>query len=117
MPVIVAELSQRQRRATQEAVAKERALERLYSAEQMTTLGLLAAGIAHELNNAIWVVSSKTERLEALFMELLEEVHPEASQFLILACCLGRKGHPVKRGNAVLCLKSCISYPKISPAS
>lgn len=45
MPVIVAELSQRQRRATQEAVAKERALERLYSAEQMTTLGQLAAAL------------------------------------------------------------------------
>ncbi|ELU9847902.1 cyclic nucleotide-binding domain-containing protein [Vibrio cholerae] len=91
MPVIVAELSQRQRRATQEAVAKERALERLYSAEQMTTLGQLAAGIAHELNNAIGVVSSKTERLEALFMELLEEVHPEASQFFDFGLLFGQK--------------------------
>ncbi|NNN98033.1 cyclic nucleotide-binding domain-containing protein [Vibrio sp. B1-2] len=90
-PVIVNELSRRQRRATQESVAKEKALERLYSAEQMTTLGQLAAGIAHELNNAIGVVSSKSERLEVLFMELLEEVHPEASLFFDFGLMYGQK--------------------------
>lgn len=81
MPVMVNELSRRQRRATQEAVAKEKALQQLHTAEQMTTLGQLAAGIAHELNNAIGVVSSKTERLQQELLELLEEVHPEASQY------------------------------------
>ncbi len=91
MPVIVAELSRRQRRAMQEAVAKEKALERLHMAEQMTTLGQLAAGISHELNNAIGVVSSKTERLESLFIELLHEVHPEASQFFDFGLLYGQK--------------------------
>lgn len=81
MPVMVNELSRRQRRATQEALAKEKALQQLHTAEQMTTLGQLAAGIAHELNNAIGVVSSKTERLQQELLELLEEVHPEASQY------------------------------------
>ncbi len=52
MPVMVNELSRRQRRAMQEAIAKEGAA-KLHTAEQMTTLGQLAAGIAHELNNAI----------------------------------------------------------------
>lgn len=91
MPVIVAELSRRQRRAMQEAVAKEKALERLHMAEQMSTLGQLAAGISHELNNAIGVVSSKTERLESLFIDLLQEVHPEASQFFDFGLLYGQK--------------------------
>ncbi|MEH0689164.1 cyclic nucleotide-binding domain-containing protein [Vibrio cholerae] len=76
MPVMVNELNRRQHRATQEALAKEKALQQLHTAEQMTTLGQLAAGIAHELNNAIGVVSSKTERLQQELSELLAEVKP-----------------------------------------
>ena len=81
MPVIVNELSRRQRRATREALAKERALQELYTAEQMTTLGQLAAGLAHELNNAISVVNSKSKRLQTVIMELLAESHPKMSLF------------------------------------
>ncbi|WP_440888443.1 sensor histidine kinase [Vibrio sp. WZ-1] len=91
MPVIVNELSRRQRRATQEALAKEKALQKLHTAEQMTTLGQLASGIAHELNNAIGVVSSKSERLEIVIMELLEEIHPEASQFFDYGLMQGQR--------------------------
>lgn len=90
MPVIVNELSRRQRRATQEAVAKEKVLQRLHNAEQMTTLGQLAAGLAHELNNAIGVVSSKAERLETIILELLEELHPEANQFFDIGLLAGQ---------------------------
>lgn len=81
-PVIVNELARRQMRASLEAVEKEKAIQKLYTAEKMTTLGQLAAGIAHELNNAVGVLSSKTERLQDVIFEQLEELHPEASLFL-----------------------------------
>ncbi len=81
-PVIVGELSRRQKRAMKEAIEKEKVLQQLYTAEQMTTLGQLAAGIAHELNNAVGVISSKTERMQAVILQLLEELHPEANGFL-----------------------------------
>ncbi|WED27816.1 ATP-binding protein [Vibrio sp. DW001] len=81
-PVIVSELSRRQMRAIRESIAKEEALQKLYTAEQMTTLGQLAAGIAHELNNAVGVLSSKTERMQSVISQLMEELHPEASVFL-----------------------------------
>lgn len=90
MPVIVNELARRQRRATQEAIAKEKVLSRLHNAEQMTTLGQLAAGLAHELNNAIGVVSSKAERLENIILDLLQERHPEASQFFDIGLLHGQ---------------------------
>lgn len=91
IPVIVNELSRRQWRATQEAMAKEKVLRKLYLAEQMTTLGQLAAGIAHELNNTIGVVSSKSERLENIIVTLLEELHPEASAFFDHGLLHGQK--------------------------
>ncbi|MCG7497670.1 ATP-binding protein [Vibrio sp. Of7-15] len=81
-PVIVNELARRQMRASLEAIEKEKAIQKLYTAEKMTTLGQLAAGIAHELNNAVGVLSSKTERLQEVIFEQLEELHPEASLFL-----------------------------------
>ncbi|MGR5501493.1 ATP-binding protein [Vibrio sp. DNB22_10_4] len=90
MPVMVNELSRRQRRAKQEALAKEKALQRLHTAEQMTTLGQLAAGIAHELNNAIGVVSSKTERMQQDLLQLLEELHPEVSGYFDVGLMLGQ---------------------------
>ncbi|CCN69696.1 sensor histidine kinase [Vibrio nigripulchritudo] len=81
-PVILNELSRRQKRAMQEAIEKEKVLTQLHTAEQMTTLGQLAAGIAHELNNAVGVLSSKTERMQEVILALLEELHPGASQFV-----------------------------------
>ncbi len=56
----------------------------------MTTLGQLAAGIAHELNNAIGVVNSKTERMQQDLLQLLEELHPEVSGYFDVGLIQGQ---------------------------
>ncbi|WP_245587167.1 ATP-binding protein [Aliagarivorans marinus] len=89
-PVVVHELAQRQMRTGLQALEKERALQKLHAAEQMTTLGQLAAGIAHELNNAVGVLSSKTETLAEALRQLVDESHPEANGFLELGVAVGQ---------------------------
>ncbi|MGF1698827.1 ATP-binding protein [Photobacterium makurazakiensis] len=90
MPVMVHELAQRQMLTGLQAIEKEKALQKLYAAEQMTTLGQLAAGIAHELNNAVGVLSSKTEGIQSGICHFLEENKPEVSPFLDLGICDGQ---------------------------
>ncbi|PSW01125.1 ATP-binding protein [Photobacterium lipolyticum] len=90
MPVMVHELAQRQMLTGLQALEKEKALQKLYAAEQMTTLGQLAAGIAHELNNAVGVLSSKTEGIQNSICHFLEENRPEVSPFLERGICDGQ---------------------------
>lgn len=63
MPIIVNELSSRQLMAREAALEKERTLKRLLHHDKMATLGEMAAGLAHELNNAVGVLQRKTEWL------------------------------------------------------
>ncbi|MEM1135361.1 MAG: ATP-binding protein, partial [Bacteroidota bacterium] len=63
MPIIVNELSARQKLAREVALEKERTLTRLLQHDKMATLGEMAAGLAHELNNAVGVLQRKTEWL------------------------------------------------------
>ncbi len=82
MPVMVHELATRQMLTGIAALEKEKALQKLYATEQMTTLGQLAAGIAHELNNAIGVISSKTENIQTAISQFVDDNQPQMTPFL-----------------------------------
>jgi len=63
MPVVVANLSWRHQREQELAVEKADVLRRLVLSEKLASLGQMAAGIAHELNNAVAVLSRDAEWL------------------------------------------------------
>lgn len=61
LPVLIHELAARNLRIFSHATEKEEAQRLLQRAEMASTLAQLSAGIAHELNNAIGVISRRTE--------------------------------------------------------
>lgn len=69
VPTMVHELALRNSRVFEHAAEKEAALHRMHRAEMSATLGQLAAGLAHELNNAVGVLARKTDFVS----EFLEE--------------------------------------------
>lgn len=60
LPLIVNELSARQRFSKDIMLEKEETLKKLYHTEKLSTLGQMAAGLAHELNNAIGVLNGNS---------------------------------------------------------
>ncbi|MGL5605663.1 MAG: sensor histidine kinase [Plesiomonas sp.] len=76
MPVIVEELQRRQWRLSQMAREREAANRRLHLAEKLSTLGQLAAGLAHELNNAVGVLARKSDYLSDVMRHLLNDRSP-----------------------------------------
>ena len=71
LPILVNEIYLRQTRAVKGMAEKQSAVRKLYQSEKLATLGQLAAGLSHELNNAIGVIQNKTvlltEHLSAYF--------------------------------------------------
>ncbi|MFY0650849.1 MAG: cyclic nucleotide-binding domain-containing protein [Cyclobacteriaceae bacterium] len=71
LPVVANEIYLRQMMVVRSTTDKNRAMKKLFQSEKMATLGQLAAGLAHELNNAIGVIHSKslflTERLKEAY--------------------------------------------------
>jgi signal transduction histidine kinase len=61
VPIIVTELLNRQIFAQKMATQKKLAMQKLMQTSNLAILGEMAAGLAHELNNAIGVVLRKTE--------------------------------------------------------
>ncbi len=63
MPVAVTELMKRQQSLQEVTKEKERALKKLMENEKLALLGQMAAGIAHELNNAVSVLARNSNWL------------------------------------------------------
>ncbi|MCH5285657.1 MAG: cyclic nucleotide-binding domain-containing protein [Akkermansiaceae bacterium] len=71
IPVLVHELAARNSRIFTQVSEKEEAVRLLQRAEMAATLGQLSAGIAHELNNAVGVISRRTDFVAANLSEYL----------------------------------------------
>jgi signal transduction histidine kinase len=72
LPVIVHELHVRQLLAQRLTHHRTAAIKKLYEKDKMATLGQLAAGLAHELNNAVGVLAKNTEWLSRTFLAYLK---------------------------------------------
>jgi len=81
MPVVVTELMHRHQHALELSRERENAIRTLVQSEKMSSLGQMAAGIAHELNNAIAVLQRNSEWLSGSLMELLRERASEGFPF------------------------------------
>jgi signal transduction histidine kinase len=74
LPVLINEIYLRQVLSHQFNRERHEALKKLGEAEKMATLGQLAAGLAHELNNAIGILESNTRWLsEAMSVYLTDK--------------------------------------------
>ena len=84
IPVIVHELAARNRHIFGHAAEKEEAMRLLQRAEMAATLGQLSAGIAHELNNAVGVISRRMEFVAEQLAFCLAEENPVNSKLFTL---------------------------------
>ena len=73
MPIVVADLMRRQNSMLELNQQREQTLKKLVNIEKMASLGQLAAGIAHELNNAIAVLARNTHWLVEKYNALLTD--------------------------------------------
>ena len=80
IPVLIHELAARNMRIFTNVAAKEEAQRLLSRAEMAATLGQLSAGIAHELNNAVGVITRRTEFVADHLEKFLTEDNKYNSQ-------------------------------------
>ncbi len=73
LPIVVHELVVRNSRILGHAAEKEEAMRLVQRSELAAMLGQLSAGIAHELNNAVGVITRRTEFVANMLTEHLEE--------------------------------------------
>jgi C4-dicarboxylate-specific signal transduction histidine kinase len=75
--VVVHELAARQQLAHEESMQNRNTMNKLFEADKMATLGQMAAGLAHELNNAIMVLERNTDWLSCRIEELIQKRAPQ----------------------------------------
>lgn len=63
MPVVVTDLMERQKRLLELSIEKQQTLKRLHENQNLATLGQMAAGTAHELNNSVTVLARNSNWL------------------------------------------------------
>lgn len=73
LPVVVEEIYMRQLLAIRMSIDRQNTIRRLNQAEKLAALGQMAAGLAHELNNAIGVIEKKSEWLVDRISEYVQE--------------------------------------------
>ncbi|MEM7550165.1 MAG: ATP-binding protein [Bacteroidota bacterium] len=79
LPVLVHELKVRQALAQQMNIERQMVMQKLFGQEKLATLGQLAAGLAHELNNAVAMIQRKTEFMSEWLSEYISD--QESSEF------------------------------------
>lgn len=84
MSVIVNEISNRQQFARYMARESQSHLQKLMKTEKMVTLGQMAAGLAHELNNSMGVLSSNLSQIEEFVKKCLGQRSREDLKFFNL---------------------------------
>lgn len=77
VPVMIHEMALRYQRLVTQGIEKETALYRLNKLETSATLGQLAAGLSHELNNAVGVLTRKTEYINSFIDEAIRTLKPK----------------------------------------
>lgn len=112
MPVIMEELIHRQLTLHTTARERESALRRLHLSENLSTLGRLSAGIAHELNNAIGVLGRTTDHLRHVLEMLLHTNHPDQAEWFDRGVQSGQEfsSEVVRRRGKELAARFGISY-------
>lgn len=76
LSIVVIELRSRQQFAASMANERQEALNKLIQTEKLITLGQLASGLAHELNNTIGAMNSNLEQLIPEVGKLIESDKP-----------------------------------------
>lgn len=90
MPAMVIELIHRQHRIQTIAFEKEKTLRALIQSEKMASLGKISAGIAHELNNAVAVLTRNSEWLSHTFSNSLRQQDPAYYEYFATGMDQGR---------------------------